>query len=325
MSKRPLVSGPFIDASLLAFVDEQRAANEMIRIQAANVGLPGSTNPAKLRRNRLYNRDGSLRPTLASEASDRLLATAFGDVLVRIFEVAGPHAKIVHFHGGGWTFGSVYEQDGLLSALAKRTGATVYSIDYPLAPENQLPYIIEVATAALHAIVTASPGQRVGIVGESAGAHVALCSVIGMAAPLRQRIHAMSLAYGIYDLSMTPSQRVWGDEFLGLSTPWLEYFYSLAIPGRSRDERSHPGLSPLYADLTSLPPAIFSVGELDPLLDDSLFIFQRWLAAGNEGALCVYPASPHGFNHAKTRMAEACNATIGDFLAANFERSSARR
>ena len=54
-------------------------------------------------------------------------------------------------------------------------------------------------------------------------------------------------------------------------------------------------VSPLYADLSGLPPALFTVGTLDPLLDDSLFMAARWRAGGNEAELRVWHDGAHGF------------------------------
>jgi acetyl esterase/lipase len=56
--------------------------------------------------------------------------------------------------------------------------------------------------------------------------------------------------------------------------------------------------------LHGLPPALFSVGALDPLLDDSLFMFARWRAAGNDAELLVYPESIHGFHAFPTQIAQ---------------------
>ena len=56
----------------------------------------------------------------------------------------------------------------------------------------------------------------------------------------------------------------------------------------SSDEGRDPVVSPLYAELDGLPPALFSCGTLDPLLDDSLFMEARWRAAGNETSLSLW-------------------------------------
>ena len=58
---------------------------------------------------------------------------------------------------------------------------------------------------------------------------------------------------------------------------------------------SDPDVSPLYADLRGMPPALFTVGTRDALLDDSLFMAPRWLAAGNVAELALYPGACHGF------------------------------
>src|SRR3546814_18235652 len=67
-----------------------------------------------------------------------------------------------------------------------------------------------------------------------------------------------------------------------------------AFIGPDRDRRS-PDVSPFYADLAGACPALFLVGTEDALLEDSLFMHMRWLAAGNPSDLQVYPGAPHNF------------------------------
>lgn len=292
---------------------EQRAANS--RAEARPGPRPGAFSASELRRSRLYRPDGSSRLSLAPEATDQVVETELGPMPYRLFPGVGAHGTVVHFHGGGWVLGSMHEQDGLLADLAAAAGVRVLSLGYPLAPETALPATLDIAAAALDALAAAAISP-VGVMGESAGAHLALCSALvarnrpGMAG----RIGALALNYGIYDLSMTPSQRTWGERFLGLSTPWLEWFYAQALPGMSRDQRSDPHLSPLYADLQGLPPVLLSVGSLDPLLDDSTFLFERLRAAGAQAALDIYPEAPHGFNHGPTGLARRCNENVASFF-----------
>jgi len=72
---------------------------------------------------------------------------------------------------------------------------------------------------------------------------------------------------------MTPSVSRWGERNLILSTPIINWFTEQFVPDPAR--RRDPDISPLYADLRDLPPARFTVGSLDPLLDDSLFMYGR--------------------------------------------------
>ena len=114
---------------------------------------------------------------------------------------------------------------------------------------------------------------------------------------------------------MTPSQRSSPDA-VGIPTPVIEQLYGHALPGLDAEARRDPAISPLYADLHDLPPALLTVGTADPLLDDSLFLAARWRAAGNAAELAVYPECIHGFTALPTGLAAAANARIDAFLLA---------
>ena len=75
-------------------------------------------------------------------------------------------------------------------------------------------------------------------------------------------------------------------------------------------------MSPLYADLAGLPPALFTVGTKDPLLDDSLFMSARWTASGNRAELAVWPGGAHVFTTFDTVLARQARLRITDFLRA---------
>jgi acetyl esterase/lipase len=80
--------------------------------------------------------------------------------------------------------------------------------------------------------------------------------------------------------------------------------------------RRDPDMSALYADVRNMPAALFTVGTLDVFLDDSLFLYARWAAAGNEAELAVYPGGTHGFNMTPLAIAHEANARIDAFLKA---------
>ena len=87
------------------------------------------------------------------------------------------------------------------------------------------------------------------------------------------------------------------------------------LPGRTGAEaRRDPDLSPLYADLHDLPPALFTVGTLDPLIDDTMFMEARWRAAGNETTLRVWPEAIHAFTQFPIGVAQASIESQHAFL-----------
>ncbi len=123
---------------------------------------------------------------------------------------------------------------------------------------------------------------------------------------------AANLSYGNYDTSMTPSQIWIGAQRYLIGTEDIRQCSNSYAPDAS--QRRNPDMSALYAQLSRMPPALFSVGTLDPFLDDSLFLYMRWIAAGNEAELAVYPGAPHGFNVLGHPHAGPANARIDSFL-----------
>jgi len=79
-------------------------------------------------------------------------------------------------------------------------------------------------------------------------------------------------------------------------------------------DRQLPDISPLYADLHGLCPALFSVGTKDALLDDTLFMHARWIAAGNPAELAIYPGGAHGFTLFPNDLSKAATAKMDAFL-----------
>jgi acetyl esterase len=204
----------------------------------------------------------------------------------------------LHFHGGGWTLGWADAQDPILWRIARNAEVAVVSVDYRLAPEHPFPCGPDDCEDAARWLVANAAAEfgadRLVVGGESAGAHLAALTLLRMrdsVGPFR----GAQLTFGAYDLSMTPSQRLWGDRSLALSTPDMRWFYDQFLPGLGPEERRRPEISPLYADLTGLPPARFVVGTQDVLLDDTLFMAARWQAAGNDTELEVIAEAPHGF------------------------------
>ncbi len=99
-------------------------------------------------------------------------------------------------------------------------------------------------------------------------------------------------------------------------------FRDCFVPGTAQEDRRDPHISPLYADLSDLPPAHFNAAQLDPLLDDSLFMAARWRAAGNEAEVRVWPEALHGFGGHPLAIARAAAEAQWAFLSAALPASA---
>ena len=120
------------------------------------------------------------------------------------------------------------------------------------------------------------------------------------------------LNYGIFDLALTPSMRSWGERKLVLTTRTVEWFADNLDP--AAHHRGRPGLSPLHADLAGLPPALFQCGTYDPLIDDTLMMAARYVAAGNGADLALYPGGIHAFDAFDLDIARAFRARQAAFV-----------
>ncbi|MEM1297898.1 MAG: alpha/beta hydrolase [Pseudomonadota bacterium] len=232
---------------------------------------------------------------------------------VRISEPDGdPKGIYLHIHGGGWTIGAADQYDVVNQSLAKDTGLRVVSVAYRLAPEHPWPaQQLDCVAAAKWVMETTDLPVFIG--GESAGGH--LTSVVALAmrqAGFADRMRGLVMNYGVFDLRGTPSARNWGERYLVLSTPVMDWFFDFVDP--NGEARQRADLSTLLADLDGMPPALFQVGTEDPLLDDTLFMAQRWQAAGNTTELEVFPGGVHAFDmFLDLEIAKQAHANVRQF------------
>lgn len=264
---------------------------------------------------------GTAGPVVLSDmAEERVIEGPHGPITLRTFVPENPRGVYLHIHGGGWVLGRAHLQDPRNEDIARECSAVVISVDYRLAPEHPYPAPLDDCEAAAAWVVENAKSEygvdSIVVGGESAGGHLSATTVLRM----RDRhgytgFSGANLVYGVYDLAMTPSQRSWGETPLVLSTPIMAWFYDHFVPA---EKRRDPDVSPLYAELHDLPPALFTVGTLDPLLDDTLFMHQRWMAAGNESELRVYPGGPHGFDAHPTKLGESARLRMNEFISSHL-------
>lgn len=302
---------------------ETRAFNAELERLLATMPSVHTVPPEQTRRARREGRGIYPAPTYLPEARTLEIDGPGGPLMLRIIAPEQePAGAFLHLHGGGWTLGENDMQDPRLKRLAGETGLTVVSVGYRLAPEHPYPAGPDDCEAAALWLVGPDGKATVGdagplaIGGDSAGAHLAVVTLLR----LRDRhgitgaFAAAVLQYGGFDLSMTPSQRLWGERNLVLSGPILNWFGDQFLPAHDREQRRDPDISPLFAELSDMPPAAFTVGTEDALLDDTLFMEARWRAAGHPTELRIWPEAPHGFISLPMSVADAALSAEHDFL-----------
>jgi acetyl esterase/lipase len=303
-----------------AVLEETRKFNAGLEQAIARQPSIHLVEPAVTRRARFEGRSIWPAPQILPEGRDRRIAGRGGRVGLRVFVPERVGGVFLYIHGGGWVLGAANQQDVRLWRTACEAEVAVVSVEYRLAPEDPYPAGPDDCEDAALWLVEQAKAEfgtdRLTIGGDSAGAHLAVLSLLRLRDRhgIRGAFGAANLVFGVYDLSMTPSQRRWGERNLILSTPIMEWFGDQFLPAMSHEDRRSPEVSPLYADLAGLPPALFSVGTQDPLLDDSLFMAARWQAAGNQSRLLLYEDAAHGFVAFPIQVAESCNRTQIEFL-----------
>lgn len=300
-----------IDERLLAFVEEARefyAATGMKEAMAA----PGPSTPEEMRELRAGLVE---RPAPHGPAPVEAVVGAGGrEVPVRILEPPDgkPRGVFIDIHGGGFFMGWAARGDARNRRLSDALGIAVVSVDYRLAPEHRWPAAPDdCEAAALWVLENARERfgtSRLAIGGASSGGNLAMTTLLR----LRDKGLAGSfvgalLLFGAFDLSgRTPGGRRLADEFL------VE-----AYAGEV-DDRTNPDVSPLFADLGDLPPALLLVGTEDILFEDSLAMATRLAVAGGEVDLRAYPEAPHGFTSFPIEMAGAAWEDAESWLAGRF-------
>lgn len=219
-----------------------------------------------------------------------------GGIPVIFIDIAGvePRGNIFHVHGGGFALGSAAAGAGLASSLARKTGMRAVSVDYRLAPEHPYPAALQDVTAAYRALAgQAGSAGDIVVSGESAGGNLAIELLIAGKAQGLPMPAAVLLLSPMTDLTVT------GSSYAGKADadPAIS---ARAIRTRAADylagtDPADPLVSPIFADLSGLPPLLIQAGSHEVLLDDATRLAAKAAADDVAVILDITPGVPHVF------------------------------
>ena len=246
-----------------------------------------------------------------------------------IAEGANPDRRLLYIHGGGFMMGSPRSHRSITTTLSRIANASVLAIDYRLTPENRRVVCIEDCQAAYKWVLENGPEGETGapssffIAGDSAGGNLTLMTI---AWARDMGLPAVNAAVALSPLTdstfSSPSMRsnIETDHMLGPTLApmtkmpqMLRAWIGLIM---NRVKPNDPRVSPIFGDLSALPPTLVQASEAEVLLDDS----RRWVNkaqdAGTDAMLQTWPHVLHVWHIFGDEMPEAKEAfeNIGHFI-----------
>lgn len=219
-------------------------------------------------------------------------------------EGAATEGVILYLHGGSYVLGSARTGANLAAPLSRRGGVPSVSLDYRLAPEHQFPAGIHDALAAYRELVES--GQKIVIVGDSAGGGLALATMLAARAEQLPQPAGAVLFSPWTDVSLaSPSMDGRGDYDPLFSRGNMAESAGFYLGGT---DPMNELASPVFADLTGLPPLLVQVGTAEVLLDDSLRLVARAAEQEVDVSLDVIAGAPHVYQYFAGVMPEADEA-----------------
>jgi acetyl esterase/lipase len=238
--------------------------------------------------------------------------------------LAAPGARadraVLYLHGGGYAIGSITSHRYLMQNISRHSGARTLGIEYRLAPEHPFPAAVDDATQAYRWLLAQgfAPG-RIAIAGDSAGGGLTLATLVNLrdlGVPLPAGGVLISPWADLTGTAGAVTSRAASDPMVkpdGLFRLAGEYL-------KGTDAR-HPLASPVFADLTGLPPLLIHVGGREILYDDAVTVAANARKVGVQADLVDEPALFHVWHAFAPMLDEGQRAVeqIGGWLQGRFQ------
>ncbi len=230
-----------------------------------------------------------------------------------------PRHIVLYFHGGVYVMGDAALAAGLASQIGRRTRAKVISVDYRLAPEHPYPAAVDDALATYEAILhNGTAPSDIAFAGESAGGGLAIATLVNA------REHGLPLPAAAFVMSPYADLTLAGAtmETKRAADPLLsrEALEARITDYTSGQDASLGLISPIFAELSGLPPLVVQAGTHELLLDDAIRLARQAATADVEVTLDITPGVPHVFQAYYPILDEATAALdrAGQLLSAHL-------
>lgn len=291
-------------------------------MRRAGGGAPSSDAPEEELREFALGMRAQLEELAARLPVSRHLDTAEPDgleglwVADRRVAAPSPHGAervVLHLHGGAYLMGSPATHRGLAAALSRSAQAPVLLPRYRLAPEATHPAAVDDAIAAYRWLLDQGvPAERIAVSGDSAGGGLALALLLSLA---DQRLPRPAAYVGMSPWTDLAASGVSMHERDGRD-PWLtaELVVPAARAYAGEAALTDPRVSPLYGELSVLPPTLVHVGSEEILFDDAARLVVRAREAGVEASLGRFDGMWHVFQAFPLPEARWSLREIGAFI-----------
>lgn len=237
-----------------------------------------------------------LRPMMAGMPPGRVPTgvtieqTMLGDVPAEKLSAAGARADraMLYIHGGGFVAGKPANRRALTGRLAAKLDATVYAIEYRLAPEHPFPAGLDDCANAYRALVTSGiPPRGIVVGGDSAGGNLSFALALKLKSEGTPEPAALVALSPATDLaSAPPSHKSNARADAMFDTRMFPTVVRHYCPG---SDAADPFISPLRGDVKGLPPTLIQCSRDEILRDDGVLMAEKLRAAGTEVSLEVWP------------------------------------
>ncbi|GEO99305.1 alpha/beta hydrolase [Methylobacterium haplocladii] len=227
---------------------------------------------------------------------------------------------VLFLHGGGYVSGSLTSHRHMIAQAGREAEARTLALDYRLAPEHPFPAALEDALAGYRFLLDANVAPtQIALAGESAGGGLALATVLSLreaGLPLPGCLWLSSPWTDLALIGASMEAKAAVDPLL--SRTYLTELANLYLDGA--DARD-PLVSPIYADLTGVPPMLIQVGSAETLLDDSIRLAAAAGAVDVSVRLAIWPHMIHAWHLFYQEVADGRRslAEAGAFIRAHLD------